>query len=430
MNTAVRRTLLIACIAALASACSPASSTSSPASPASAGTPTATPAAPTATAVAPAPLTIGILVPFTESAINSELGVAQQRAAELYLKQQGGKLAGRDVSLVYSDESITGSLDVVKARQLVETEGADVLLGLIGNDGAYAVRTYADGKHVVFIDTNASGNALTRDVAGCTPSCRSPYLFRSSYSSWQLSEPLGEWAAKKGETKFYVTSSSDTFGAESSAAFVEGLTKQGGTATTTAAIPAGTDWGRVIAAIAAQPTKAVFAAFALSDAEGFIGAWDAAHLSDKGYKLFGPGPLTEVGVLANVKAAAARVTTASFWASTLDNPENTALMALFAKSYQDESGNPVPADSYVVQMWDAMTALDRALQQTGGSTASDALITALQSVSFNSPRGAFAFDPSTHNVVQDIYIREVRATGVSVSNAIVDTIPKVSDPGK
>jgi branched-chain amino acid transport system substrate-binding protein len=429
MNTAVRRTLLIACIAALASACSPASSTSSPASPASAGTPTATPA-PTATAVAPAPLTIGILVPFTESAINSELGVAQQRAAELYLKQQGGKLAGRDVSLVYSDESITGSLDVVKAKQLVETEGADVLLGLIGNDGAYAVRTYADGKHVVFIDTNASGNALTRDVAGCTPSCKSPYLFRSSYSSWQLSEPLGEWAAKKGETKFYVTASSDTFGAESAAAFVEGLTKQGGTATATAAVPAGTDWGKVIAVIAAQPTKAVFAAFALSDAEGFIGAWDAAHLSDKGYKVFGPGPLTEVAVLAKVKAAAAGVTTASFWATTLDNPQNTALMALFAKTYKDESGNPVTADSYVVQMWDAMTALDQALQKTGGSTAGDALVAALAGVSFNSPRGAFAFDPSTHNVVQDIYIREVRATGVSVSNAVIDTIPKVGDPGK
>jgi branched-chain amino acid transport system substrate-binding protein len=427
MNTAVRRTLVIACIAALASACSPASSTGSPAP---IGSPPAATPAPTATAAAPGALTIGILVPFTESAINSDLGVAQQRAAELYLKQHGGKIAGLDVSLVYSDESITGPLDVVKAKQLVETEGAGVLLGLIGNDGAYAVRTYADGKHVVFIDTNASGNALTRDVAGCTPSCKSPNLFRSSYSSWQLSEPLGEWAAKHGATKFYVTSSNDTFGTESAAAFVEGLTKLGGTATAQSAIQPGTDWGKVIATIAAQPTRDVFAAFALSDAEGFLGAWGEAHMFDKGYKLYGPGPLTEIGVLATVKAAAAGVTTASFWSSTLDNPENTALMALFAKTYQDESGNHVPADSYVVQMWDAMTALDQALQKTGGSAASDALVAALQGVSFKSPRGAFAFDPGTHNVIQDIYIREVRVTGVSASNAVIDTIPNVSDPGK
>jgi len=427
MNTAVRRNLLVLCIAALASACSTSAPTGSPATPGASPTPSTTPAtAPTS----PPTLTVGVLVPFTESAINSELGVAQQRAAELYLKQQGGKLAGRDVNLVSSDESITGSLDVVKAKQLVETDGAEVLLGLIGTDGAYAVRTYVDGKHVVFIDTNASGNALTRDVAGCSPSCKSRYLFRSSYSAWQLSEPLGEWAAKKGATQFYVLSSSDTFGIESAAAFVEGLKTQGAAATAVVAAAAGTDWARVVDAIAVQPTKDVFAAFALSDAEGFIGAWDQAHLSAKGYKLYGPGPLTDVDVLAKVKAAAAGVTTASFWSSALDNPQNSALMALFTKTYQDESGNPVPADSYVVQMWDGMTALDHALQKTNGSTEGDALAAALEGVSFNSPRGPFAFDKDTHNVVENIYIRQADASGVSVSNAIIDTIKAVSDPGK
>jgi len=131
-----------------------------------------------------------------------------------------------------------------------------------------------------------------------------------------------------------------------------------------------------------------------------------------------------------VKAAAAGVTTASFWSSALDNPQNSALMALFTKTYQDESGNPVPADSYVVQMWDGMTALDHALQKTNGSTEGDALAAALEGVSFNSPRGPFAFDKDTHNVVENIYIRQADASGVSVSNAIIDTIKAVSDPGK
>ena len=426
MNTAVRRTLLIACIAALASACSPASPTTPPASPTPASTPAVT-ASPTA---APTPLTIGILVPFTESAVNSELGVAQQRAAELYLQQHAGMVGGREAKLIYSDESVTGALDVVKAKQLIETEGADVLLGLIGTDGAYAVRTYIDGKHIVFIDTNASGDSLTRDVAGCTPSCGSPYLFRSSYSNWQLSEPLGEWAASKGATQFYVTYADDVFGTESANAFTEGLAKQGGTATAHSAVPAGTDWATVVGAIAAQPTTNVFAGFALADAAGFIGAWDQAHLSDKGYRLYGPGPLSDADVLATVDGAAAGATTASFWSTMLDNPENTALAALFAKTYQDENGNPVPADGYVVEMWDAMTALDLALQKTSGDSAGDGLVAALEGVSFNSPRGAFAFDPITHNVVQNIYIRDVQANGVADANAIVDTIANVRDPGK
>ncbi len=424
MTRIINRTLLIGCVAALASACAAAA----PTSPAATVLSTTAPSA--ASSQAAAPLIIGIIVPFTESAVNSNFGVAQQRAAELYVKQHGGKLAGRDVKLVYSDESITGSLDVTKATQLVETEHADVLLGLIGTDGAYAVRTYIDGKHVVFIDTNASGNALTRAVAGCTPSCKSPYLFRTSYSSWQLSEPLGAWAAKHGATQFYVVHAIDTFGTESATAFADGLATQGGVATAQVAAPAGADWAKVVDAIVAQPTKNVFAAFAGTDAIGFISAWDRAHLSDKGYRLYGPGPLTDLDVLAQVKAAAAGVTTASFWSSTLDNPANKALQDLFAKTYQDESGIPVPVDSYVVEMWDAMTALDQALQATNGSTASDALVAALESVSFKSPRGDFAFDRSTHNVIQDVYIREVRATGVAVSNAVVDTISKVSDPGR
>jgi branched-chain amino acid transport system substrate-binding protein len=420
------RTLLIGCVAALAWACAPAASTPPPASAPPATTPSpAVTAAPSA-----APLIIGIIVPFTESAVNSDFGVAQQRAAELYLKQHGGVLAGRPVKLVYSDESITGALDVVKASQLVETEHADVLLGLIGSDGAYAVRTYADTKHVVFIDTNASGNALTRTVAGCTPSCRSPYLFRSSYSSWQLAEPLGAWAAGNGLKAFDVVAADDVLGTESAAAFIEGLGTAGGAATTQTLVQPGTDWSKVIAGIAAQPTKNIFAAFAGADAASIITAWDEARLSGKGYRLFGPGPLADVDVLAQVKGAAAGVTTASFWSSTLDNPENKALMDLFRKTYQDEKGNPTPADSYVVEMWDAMTALDLALQKTDGSGATDVLIAALEGVSFNSPRGAFAFDQGTHNVVQDIYIRQVQATGLAATNVVVATIPKVVDPGR
>jgi len=229
---------------------------------------------------------------------------------------------------------------------------------------------------------------------------------------------------------FDVVAADDAFGSESTAAFIEGLGTAGGATTAHSLVQPGTDWSKVIAGIAAQPTKNVFAAFAGGDAASFITAWDEAQLAGKGYKLFGPGPLADVDVLAQVKGAAAGVTTASFWSSRLDNPENKALMDLFAKTYQDEKGNPTPADSYVVEMWDAMTALDLALQKTNGSGATDVLIAALKGVSFNSPRGAFAFDQGTHNVVQDIYIRQVQATGVAASNVVVDTIPKVVDPGR
>jgi branched-chain amino acid transport system substrate-binding protein len=428
MRRITGRTLLIGCLAALASACAPAGST-----PATTASPVATATAgavPTAAPTEASPLIVGIIVPFTESAINSDFGVAQQRAAELYLQQHDGMLGGRPAKLVYSDESIVGSLDTVKATQLAETEHAEVLLGLLGYDGAYAVRDYADAHHVIFIDTSASANALTRTSSGCTPSCQSPYVFRTSYSTWQLSEPLGAWAATKGLTSFDVIAADDGFGAESATAFVAGLATAGGTATAETTVSAGTDWAKVVATVAGQTTKNVYAAFAGGDAAAFITAWDQARLTAKGYKLYGPGPLADIDVLAGVGGAATGVTTSSFWSSALDNPENKSLTDLFATTYQDESGHPVAVDGYAVEMWDAMTALDLALTGTSGNPAGDALSAALEGVNFNSPRGAFAFDTATRNVIENIYIRQVLASGSGVANAVIDTIPQVSDPGK
>ncbi len=374
------------------------------------------------------PLTIGLLLPFTESAVNNELGVAQKRAAELYVQQQGGMLAGHPVQFAYSDESVNGPLDVTKATILVEQEHADVILGLIGDDGAYAVRTYVDGKHVLFLDTSASGNALTRATPGCTPACQSRYVFRTSFSNWQLSEPLGEWAAGKGRKAFYTVTSDDPYGAESAAAFVEGLGRKGGKATGHAAVAPGSNWTKVVAAIKAQPTKAVFAAFVGADAEGFIGAWAAAGMSSAGYALFGPGLLTDTDVLAAVKDQAAGITTALFWASSLDTPENRALLDLFPRTYQNEDGTSAPVTAYVVGMWDAMKALDQALRSAGMAT--DSLVSSLEGATVVGTRGSFTFDPMTHNVVDDIYIRKVSGTGSAVSNEVIDTIPAVTDPGK
>jgi len=377
-----------------------------------------------------ATLAIGILLPFTESAVNNELGVAQQRAAELYLQQRGGKLAGRTVKLVYSDEAISGPLDATKASELIEKEHAELLLGIVGNDGAYAVRSYVDGKKVVFVDTHASGNALTRALVDCQPSCKSRYVFRSSFSNWQLSEPLGAWAAKNGHTAFFLCHADDAFGSESAAAFVEGLTKGGGRDTGRTTVPSGSDREAVVRAIRGQATKNVFAAFAGVDAATFIETWVKAKLSDAGYKLFGPGPLLDGDVLKSFAGATVGTTTTHFWADTLDNPENRALTERFPKTYADEEGRPVPVDMYVVEMWDAMKGIEEALKKTNGSTASDLLIAALEGVSFKSPRGDFTFDKSTHNVIQNIYVREVRVVDGTAANVVVDTIANVADPGR
>ena len=417
------RPIVIAGVALLASACG-----ASVPTPTTAGSPVGSPAASSSAASAAAPgITIGLLLPYTESAVNSDRGNAQKRAAELFLQKQGGMLGGQSATLVYEDESINGSLDLTKAQELV-AQHASLVLGLIGDDGANAVRTYADTNKIPLIVTGASGDALTRATPGCTPACASPYVFRTSYSNWQLSEPLGEWAARHGAKSFYLVHSADTFGTESASAFAAGLGKGGGATTGTTAAQPGGDFSKFVMTIKAQPTKAVYAAFAGSDAAGFIGAWAKAGMTAAGYTLYGPGALTDDDILASVKDGAVGITSSMFWSSTLPGAENAALVQAYPQAYKDDAGNPAPATADVAAMWDTMKAVDAAVR-TGG-VGGDAFTRALAAETVSGVRGAFSFGAQTQNVVDDIYIRQVAASGGTVWNKVIDTVHQVADPGK
>ena len=47
---------------------------------------------------------------------------------------------------------------------------------------------------------------------------------------------------------------------------------------------------------------------------------------------------------------------------------------------------------------------------------------------WESPRGPISIDPETRNIVQTIYIREVRKVDGSYQNVIIDKIEAVKDP--
>ena len=404
---------------------------------------TATPAASTAPSAASspapaaaiaAPLTIGVLVPFTESALDSDVGASQRRAAELFVKLHNGKLGGRDVQLVWNDESeLTPATNDVRIKQFIEKDHATILMGAVTDATAYQMRAAAEANTLVYIDTNAYGNALTRANAKCDPTCQSKYVFRSSETAWQMSEPLGEWAAKSGQKDYVLLYEDDAYGKDGAAAFADGLAKGGGRATGRTAVPpkSGADWKAIVAQIKAQASKGVFAAFATDDAEGLIEAWNAAGMSGAGFALYGPGPLADAEVLRVTKQAGTGIVSAFSWSAELANAENKAFVDAFRAAYKEEdTDKPLTPDGYALQMWDAMLALDQALSRDGGDARPDALIPALEGVSVAAPDGTFAMDKTTHNPVHDIYIREVRAVNGALVQAVLDKIGAVRDPGQ
>lgn len=403
-----RRQFLIASSAAALAACAPGAVTP--------GTsPTATPGK---------AIKVGQLLPFT--GVYAELGNSMRRATELYLKQNDNRIANRPATPVYEDDANVTATGLQKAQKLIDQDQVDVLLGVVPTPLAYGLRNVVHNAKMIFINTNAGGNFLTRDIANCTPACKSPYVFRTSFSSYQISYPIGDYLSAKGTKEFFLAYANYGFGTESAADFTTGLKKNGGTTTGNVAPPLGNaDFAPFVTQIKNQPTKNVYSFFSGADAIGFIRTWNQLGLPAAGYKMYGAGFLTEQDVLKEVKELANGAITSLFWAVELDNPENKKFVEEFQKQY------PTLPDVFAVQAYDGMRALDEALKKVGGDTADkDRLIKALEDVAFKSPRGDFQFDKTTHNVIQDIYLREVKTQGGRTINTIVDKIAKVTDPGK
>jgi branched-chain amino acid transport system substrate-binding protein len=409
-----RRFLAASSAAAAIAACGPAATPN----PSGAAT-----LAPTAT---PGPaLKIGMLLPFTK--VYAELGNSMQRATKLYLKQKGEALANRPVTVIYEDEANDPVVGAQKTQKFIDSDRVDLMMGIVATPIAYAVRNAIDAAKLIFIETNAGGNALTRTTTNCTPSCKSKYIFRSSFSSYQISYPIGEYfATQKGVKEVFTFVADYGFGNESAADFTSGFTKGGGKITGSLKAPLGSaDFLPYVTQIKAQNTKDIYSFFSGTDAINYIKAWTQLGMAAAGYKMNGAGFLTEQDVLKEVKEQANGATTSLFWAVTLDNAENKAFVDLYQKEYS------LLPDVFAVQAWDGMQAVDLALQAVKGDTTNkDAFIAALENVKFKSPRGDFEFDKETHNPIQDMYIREVKVQSGQAVNTIVGKVARVTDPGK
>lgn len=394
-----RRQFLVASSAALA-ACGPAAPVASSPGPA------ATPGA---------PLKIGGLMPST--GVFAELGIAMRRAIDMYLEERKGILGqiaagtGRPVTMVYEDEGGGPPGSLQKAQKLIEQDRVDLLIGVVLSDTAYAIRNLVDSSKIVFMCTNAGGNALTRAVPNCTPACASPYIFRSSFSAAQVSLPMGTYMYEKRNVKEAFLSYTDfAFGQESAAAFTQTFTAAGGKiAGEVKPKPGEADFTQFITRIKGQPVKDVWHFYSGSDAVKYIQTWRQLGMPGGGYNLYGAAFVVEQDVLRVVKDDAIGAITSGHWSPSIAHSQNAGFVNGYRSKY-----NEIPS-VFAVQAWDGIQAFDEALKKTNGNTDDrQALIKALEEVKFKGPRGDVEFDKNGHNIIQDIWVRETKKQTVNV----------------
>src|ERR687883_1931494 len=154
------------------------------------------------------------------SGLNGNLGPYMERAVRLYIKQHEKELPpGVKIELITRDD--TGP-NPDKARQLAQElvvrDRVNLLAGVVFTPNAMAIAPIATEAKVPFIVMNAGTAVITT---------RSPYIARTSFTLWQSSYPLGQWAAKKFKTAYSLVSDFGP-GHDAETAFSQAFTEGGG----------------------------------------------------------------------------------------------------------------------------------------------------------------------------------------------------------
>ena len=80
--------------------------------------------------------------------------------------------------------------------------------------------------------------------------------------------------------------------------------------------------------------------------------------------------------------------------------------------------------------YDGMAAIAEALKKTQGSVDPEKLLAALKGMKLMSPRGPIMIDHETRDIVQTVYIRQVKKVNGGLYNVEFEKFPDVKDPGK
>ena len=331
----------------------------------------------------------------------------------LGVKHAGGKLGGLATTVTVQDDELKPDVAVGKAKQLIERDKVDFVVGPVFSNILMAIHRPITDAKVFLISPNAGPSPLAGK--GC-----SPFFFATSYQNDQPPEVLGKYAQDKGFKKAFLLAPNYQAGKDMIGGFKKHFK---GEIADEVYTPLGQlDFAAELAKIAAAKPDAFFVFMPGGMGVNLVKQYRQAGLDNIPFlSVF----TVDEATLPAQQDAAVGFFSGMTWAPNLDTPENKKFVADFQKQY------PLLPDVFTVQQYDGMRALDEALKALGGDTSDkDKFVKALEDVSFKSPRGDFAFDKTTHNPIQDIYIREVKTQNGQTVNTITDKVAKVTDPGK
>src|SRR5215472_15409423 len=346
-------------------------------------------AAGTSSAWAQDAIKVGMVMPMT--GVLAAAGQQVVAGARFYMQQHGDTVAGRKTELIANDK-------------------VDLLAGGLTADLMASASLITEAKKPTVIML-ASTTALID---------KSPYFVRTSCTMAQSSAMMADWAIKTGMTKVVTLVSDFAPGVEAEGLFRTRYLAAGGQIAESIRVPLQSpDFAPALQRARNAAPQAVFL-FVPSVQAGTLARQFVERGMDKsGIKLIGPGDITDDDLLPRIGDAMLGTITAHFYSVAHPSAMNKAFVAAFERA---QGSRP---NFMVVSGYDGMHLIYEALRKTKGATGSEALMAAMKSASWESPRGPMSIDPATGEVVHNVYIRSVDKVKGELLNVELSTFQAV-----
>lgn len=365
------------------------------------------------------PLRIGLIA--TYSGPYADYGRQFDAGVALYLKEHGGKIAGRTVEIVKKDTAGPAP-DAAKriAQELIVRDKVSVLTGLDFSPNAYAVGAVAAQAKVPVVVMNAASSGITTS---------SPYVARVSFTVQQMADPMARWMLKNNIKEAYTVVADYASGTDAETAFKKAFTEGGGKVVGEVRTPMNNpDFSAYVQRIKDAKPQAVFFFFPSGVMPpAFLKVWKERGMEEAGIKLFATGEATDDSYLQATGDVALGLVTAHHYSYAHKSAKNEK----FVKDFVAEFGTQLRPSYFAITAYDAMTAIDLAYKKAGAEASGEKVMEALKGVAFESPRGPIEIDPATRDIVQTVYIRKVEKTkDGQLVNVEFDKFDRVKDPAK
>ncbi len=148
-------------------------------------------------------------------------GAGGVEAIKMAIADMKGNIGGKKIELIFADHQNKADIANAKAREWIDTQGLDLLIGGTNSGANLAMATVAAEKKRPFISIGAGSSALTN--AACTP-----YTIHYAYDTVALARGTVNPMIKAGGKSWYFLTADYAFGAALQADATEVINKAGG----------------------------------------------------------------------------------------------------------------------------------------------------------------------------------------------------------